>query len=210
MELSKDHVPPRQFYLKQIRETQNPNLYVAPSHKKCNEEYKEDEEYFYLSLYPVVAKNNPLLEDLYFQDIQRRSQQPQTPAKLREILSTAVTITEAGIYLPNGIRQISIDRKRIVRIITKIARGILFLSTKKYFEEHEIINIVFCDDSSKIIEPYKEVLRIQPFAGVCPDVFAHSHINHQSKSTRILLMLFWKAFMVVVIVKDGKSEEKKL
>ena len=46
MGLSMDHVPPRQFYMKQIRATQNLNLDVAPSHKNCNEAYKEDEEYF--------------------------------------------------------------------------------------------------------------------------------------------------------------------
>ena len=38
--LSMDHVPPRQFYMKQIRATQNLNLDKAPSHKRCNEAYK--------------------------------------------------------------------------------------------------------------------------------------------------------------------------
>ena len=71
-----DHVPPRQFYQKQIRQTQNLNLNVAPSHKRCNEAYKEDEEYFYLSMFPIVAMNYPAMETLYFQDIMRRSQQP--------------------------------------------------------------------------------------------------------------------------------------
>jgi hypothetical protein len=46
MGLSWDHVPPKQFYPKQIRETQNLNLDLVPSHKMCNENYKKDEEYF--------------------------------------------------------------------------------------------------------------------------------------------------------------------
>ena len=203
MELSMDHVPPRQFYHKQIRATQNLNLNVAPSHKRCNEAYKEDEEYFYLSMFPIVAKNNPMMEDLYFQDIIRRSQQPQMPSKLRKILSTAVTVTEGGIHLPNGRRRLTIDRERIKRVVSKIARGILFLSTERYFQEKQIICVNFYDNSSEIIDLYLPALKLHPLAGIYPDVFAHSHFS--SKGFRLLLMLFWKAFMFSVTVKDCKS-----
>ena len=203
MGLSRDHVPPRQFYPKQIRETQNLNLDIAPSHKRCNEAYKEDEEYFYLSLYPIVAKNNPMMENFYFQDIRRRANQPQAPAKLRRILSTAVTVTEGGIHLPNGMRRLTLERERIENVVAKIAKGILFLSTERYFEEQQIICMDFYDKSSEISEQYKLALQMNPLAGVYPDVFAHSHLNF--KDFRLLLMLFWKAFMFCVTVKDGKS-----
>ena len=33
---SSDHVPPKQFYVKEIRSAQNPNLWVVPTHKRCN------------------------------------------------------------------------------------------------------------------------------------------------------------------------------
>ncbi len=203
MGLSMDHVPPRQFYQKQIRSTQNLNLDTAPSHKRCNGAYKEDEEYFYLSLYPVVAKNNPKMETLYYQDILRRSQQPQTPAKLRKVLSTAETITEGGIHLPNGMRRLTLDRKRIVRIVAKIARGILFLSTARYFEEKQIISMNYYDKPSEIIDSYLPALQLNPLAGIYPDVFALSHFS--SGGLHLLLMLFWEAFMFSVTVEDCES-----
>ncbi len=205
MGLSKDHVPPKQFYMKQIRTTQNLNLNWAPSHKSCNKAYKEDEEYFYLSMYPYVAKNYPSMETVYYQDIIRRSQQPQTPAKLRKILSTAVTVTEGGIYLPNGMRRLTLERERIEKVVKKIARGILFLSTDRYFEEQQIIHTVFYDKPSEIIEPYKKALKLNPLVGVYPDVFVHSHLNFEGQGYRLLIMLFWKAFMFFITVKEGKS-----
>jgi hypothetical protein len=202
MALSMDHVPPRQFYMKQIRTTQNLNLDTAPSHKNCNEAYKEDEEYFYVSMYPIVAKNYPATETLYFQDIIRRSQQPQTPAKLRKILSTAVIVTEGGIHLPNGMRRLTLDRDRIERIVVKIARGILFLSTERYFGEQQIVCTNFYDKTSEI-DPFLPALQLHPLAGIYPDVFAHSHFS--SGGLRLLLMLFWKAFMFSVTVNDCES-----
>jgi hypothetical protein len=207
MELSMDHVPPRQFYPKQIRGTQNLNLNLAPSHKICNENCKKDEEYFYLSLYPIVAKNNPQMGVLCSQDIQRRAQKPQIHSIIRRIQSTAVTTTEGGIHLPSGMARFTLDGGRLERVAAKIARGILFLSTERYFEEQQIISMDFYNDTSEIIEPYKDTLRLEPLAGVYPDVFAHSHINFQGKGFRLLLMLFWKAFMFCVTVKDAADKK---
>ena len=195
MGLSMDHVPPRQFYMKQIRETQNINLDVAPSHRRCNESYKEDEEYFYASMYAYVAKNHPPMGTLYFQDLIRRSKRPQTPAKLRKILSTAVIVTEGGIHLPNGMRRLTLYRTRIERTVVKIARGILFLSIDRYFQEQQIISISFCDKASEI-DPFLPALRLHPLAGVYPDVFAHAH--YSLGGFRPLLMLFWQALCSVL------------
>lgn len=203
MRLAWDHVPPRQFYPKQIRGTQNLNLNLAPSHKMCNENYKKDEEYFYHSLYPIVAKNNPRMGILCSQDIQRRAQKPQTHSIIQRILSTAVTTTEGGIHLPSGMARFTLEGGRLERVAAKIARGILFLSTERYFEEQQIVHMDFYNDPSEIIEPYKRALQLNPLAGVYPDVFAHSHINFEGKGFRLLLMLFWKAFIFCVIVKDA-------
>jgi hypothetical protein len=206
MGLSWDHVPPKQFYPKQIRETQNLNLDSASSHKICNESYKNDEEYFYHSLYPIVAMNSPQMGILCSQDIQRRAQKPQTHAIIQKIISTAVTITEGGIHLPNGLARFTLDDQRLKRVARKISRGILFSATERYFEEQQIIHTDFYDDISAFLKSYKFALQLEPLAGVYPDVFAHSHINFQGRDLRLLLMLFWKAFIFCIIVKDKESE----
>ncbi len=202
MELSMDHVPPKQFYPKRVRASRNLNLNLAPSHKACNEDYKQDEEYFYHSLYPIITINNPRMGSLCSKDIQRRAQKPQTRNIIQKILSTAVTTTERGIHLPDGLSRFTLDGGRIERVAAKIARGILFLSTERYFEEQQIIRMDFYAKPSEIIEPYKFALQLNHLAGVCPDVFAHSHINFQGKGFRLLLMLFWKSFIFCATVKD--------
>lgn len=108
MELSMDHVPPKQFFPKQIRETQNLNLNSASSHRICNESYKNDEEYFYHSLYPIVATNNPQMGRLCEQDIQRRAEKPQSHRIIQQILSTKAPTTEGGIYLPPGLSRFTL------------------------------------------------------------------------------------------------------
>jgi hypothetical protein len=155
----------------------------------------------------MVTKNNPQMGDLCSQDIQRRAQKPQTHNIILEIQSTAVTITEGGIHLPSGLARFTLDGGRLERVAVKIARGILFFSTERYFEEQQIIRVDFYDDPSKIIKPYRYALQVELPAGVYPDVFAHSHLNFQGKDFRLLLMLFWKAFMFCVTVKDVAGEK---
>lgn len=201
--LSMDHVPPKQFYPKRVRATQSLNLNRAPSHKRCNEDYKQDEEYFYHSLYPIIAINNPRMGGLCSQDIQRRAQKPQTRNIIQKILSTAVTTTEGGIHLPDGLSRFTLDGGRIERVAAKIARGILFLSTERYFEEQQIICMSFYDKPSEIPDPILPALRLHPFDGIYPDVFEFSLLS--SGGLHLLLMLFWKAFMFSVTVKDCES-----
>ena len=71
MKLSMDHIPPKQFYPKSVRQQQNLNLELAPSHKKCNEEYRKDEEYFYHSLYLIVKPNSPNMGKIIWKDFKR-------------------------------------------------------------------------------------------------------------------------------------------
>jgi hypothetical protein len=202
MELSMDHLPPKQFYPKQIRKIQNLNLDKAPSHKMCNENYKKDEEYFYHALYQIIVKNNPQMGNCCFLDIQRRTHKPQTLNIIRRIQSTGTSLTEGGVHLPNGLACFTLDRDRLERVVRKIARGVLFSSTERYFEEQQIIRMDFYDDASEFLKSFKSAFQMTPLAGIYPDVFAHSHINFQGKGFRLLLMLFWKAFIFSVIAKD--------
>ncbi|HUU16350.1 MAG TPA: hypothetical protein VMW72_04305 [Sedimentisphaerales bacterium] len=91
---SDDHIPPKQFYPKEIRESENLNLQLAPSHGQCNNDFKDDEEYFYTSLYPLVVKYNPDMAANIFRDFVRRCQKSQMPAMLRNIFGDASGTTK--------------------------------------------------------------------------------------------------------------------
>jgi hypothetical protein len=203
MKLSMDHVPPRQFFPKQLRKAENLNLQLAPSHKKCNEDYREDEEYFYHSMYPIVAKNNPWMGSVFLQDLARRSDKPQTPAMLRKIFSAASLMTQGGIHLPSGMVEIALDEYRLQRVAAKIARGVLFLSIKQYFEDQQIVDMRFCLDESEVIDMYKISWELSSPSAVYTEVFSYKYFPDEGH--HFLSMLFWKAFMFCVTVHDDEG-----
>lgn len=116
--ISREHVPPKQFYPKQVRD--GLNLWVVPTHKSCNNHHKKDEEYFYHALYPLVAKANPRMAEVIWDDLKRRAQKPQTPTLLRGIVKTARTSTEEGIVLPRGVVRMDADLYRLQQVAMKI------------------------------------------------------------------------------------------
>ena len=101
--LSRDHVPPRQFYSKEIRSTADLNLWVVPAHKRCNNGYREDEEYFYHASYVPVQNANRTMGQVFHRDFLRRAKKPQTPAMARSLLNEFCAVTDGGIHLPPGI-----------------------------------------------------------------------------------------------------------
>ncbi|MBN1806013.1 MAG: hypothetical protein JW837_12250 [Sedimentisphaerales bacterium] len=200
MELSMDHVPPKQFFPKEIRIDENLNLEKVPSHKKCNNEYKDDEDYFYHSLYPLVANSNPDIAQVIFKDFARRSNNPQTPALIRKIFSDASRITEGGIILPANMVVINLDLYKIQRIAGKIARGVLFLSSKTFFPVSSIVDMRICEKESEVPEMYQLSWKVRPIKGSYPKVFSYRYFPFNEY--HIISLLFWEAFMFCVTIKD--------
>jgi hypothetical protein len=106
-ELSDEHVPPKAFYPKDIRE--GLNLQTAPSHKKCNEDYRKDEEYFQHAFLVEVLNKRPSITQHLVRDFSRRAEKAQTPAMAWRILKGVSNITSGDIHLPSGILQVEID-----------------------------------------------------------------------------------------------------
>ena len=172
LKLSRDHIPPKQFFPKQIRINENLNLEWAPSHKKCNNDYKNDEDYFFHSLYPLIANSNPGMAQTVFQDFVRRAHHPQTPALLREIFSNASQMSSGGILLPAYKVVINIDLVKIQRIAGKIARGVVFLKTGDYCPETNIVDMRLCETVSEIPEMYQLSWKATSMESTYPKVFS--------------------------------------
>jgi len=200
MKLSMDHVPPKQFFPKQIRIDENLNLEKVPSHKKCNNKYKDDEDYFYHSLYPLVANRNPNIAQVIFKDFARRSHNPQTPAMLRSIFSNASRTTKGGIILPANRVEIIVDIARIQRIAGKIARGVLFLSNKTFFPESNIVDMRICEQESEVPEMYQLSWKAASIASSYPKVFSYKYFVFNGH--HIISLLFWESFMFCVTIQD--------
>ena len=199
---SDDHVPPKQFYPKEIRESEKSlNLQLAPSHGACNNGYKLDEEYFYASLYPMVEKYNPEMAATILRDLERRCQKPQIPALLKKILGGVSRTSKGGIVLPEDIVEINIDLRRLQRIAGKIARGALFLSKGLYVREENIVDMRTCPEESEVLEMYQLSWKLAgSINGPYPKVFSYKYA--QFKDYHIISLLFWEAFMFCVTIED--------
>lgn len=200
MRLSRDHIPPRQFFPQPLRKQVNPNLDVAPSHKKCNNAYKDDEDYFYASLYTLVANGNSRMANVIFSDFVRRSKKQQTPAMLRKIFADASGISAGGIVLPPGRIEVHVDEARIQRIAGKIARGILFLSTGIFAPESGVVDMRLCEKESEVPELYQLSWQATLIEGRYPQVFSYRHFLFEDH--HIISLLFWEAFMFCVAIRD--------
>jgi len=204
MKLSMDHVPPRLFFPKELRKTEKLNLQRAPSHQKCNEGYRQDEEYFYHSLYPIVAKINPWMGDVIMRDFARKAKKPQTPAMLRKVFSSASLTTQGGIHLPSGMVEVILDECRLQRVAMKIALGVLFLAIGKYFTDRQIVDIRFCLSESEVVDMYRIAWQLSAMVAVDSKVFSYKYFYFADMGHHILSMLFWEAFMYCVTVRDGE------
>lgn len=203
LELSRDHVPPRQFYPKAIRQQEDLNLELVPSHKECNQDYRKDEEYFYHSLYPLVAENNPSMGQVILQDLGRRTHKPQTPAMIRNILKNVSGVTQGGIHLPPGKIVFNLDEFRLQRIAIKIARGVLALNNIVYISESNCFDLRFCEDESEVIELYRLLWEASPVYAVYQRVFSHKYFYLDN--VHYLCLLFWESFMYCLCFKENPA-----
>ena len=201
LKFSRDHIPPKQFFPKQIRNYENLNLEWVPSHKKCNNDYQDDEDYFYHSLYPLIANSNPGMAKMVFQDFVRRSRKPQTPTKLRNIFSSASRTSSGGILLPSNKVEINIDLFKIQRIAGKIARGVVFLKTGTYCPETNIVDMRICEAESEVPEMYQLSWKATSIESTYPKVFSFKYFPFLQEYY-ILSLLFWEAFMFCVTIQQ--------
>lgn len=197
-----DHVPPKQFYPKSLRTKLNLNLWVVPTHKRCNEDYREDEEYFYHAMSPIVGKNNPQMGKTIFADFARRTHKPQTPAMIRNILKSYSHVSNGGIYLPPGIVQFSVDKDRTQRVIIKIAQGLIYSDCDVYAPSENCKDIRLCSDKSDVPEVYSLSWQGAESKTVCQKVFAYRRF--ELENLHLLSMFFWESLMFCCAFEDPK------
>jgi hypothetical protein len=188
-----DHVPPKQFFPAEVRKSQSPNLWVVPTHKRCNEGYREDEEYFYHSLSLLVQNGNPNMGSVIYHDFSRRTQKPQTPAMLRALLKTASTVTPGGICLPPGIVRFGLDEYRVQRVAIKIAQGLFYLDQTRHLSRGSCKDIRLCEAESDVPKLYQLSWRGAGMKAVLPAVFSYRRCEFDN--LHLFSMLFWEAFM---------------
>jgi hypothetical protein len=203
LERSRDHVPPQQFYPKELRPQKGLNLQRLPTHKKCNEAYRKDEEYFYHAMYPMVRSGNAGMAALIHRDFVRRAHKPQTPAMMRRLRRNFCFVTDGGIHLPPGVVKYSVDDHRIQRVVLKIARGLLYTVAGRYMPLENAKDIRLCLEEREVPELYHLAWKARPARGVYQKVFSYRHFEFDG--LHLLSMLFWEAFMFCVAFEESED-----
>lgn len=153
--ITREHVPPKQFYPKSVRSQQNLNLWVVPTCRSCNNGYAPDEEYFYHALYPLVTKMNRKMGEVILHDLGRRAQRPQTPALIQSMLQTSRTTTAGGIVLPDHMVQLSVEERRIQQVAIKIARCLFFRDYNRPIPYEGCKDVRICEREEDVPEMYR-------------------------------------------------------
>jgi hypothetical protein len=200
-DMSDDHVPPKQFFPKKLRTKIKFNLQTAPSHKKCNGDYKNDEEYFYHCMYAAVERCNQKMAKSIYDDLQRRANKPQTRAMARRLLKDFKKVTEGGIHLPDGIVQFAVDEYRIQRVALKIAQGLVYLETNRHMPLENAKDIRLCLEENEVPELYQLGFRASPIKGSCPQVFSYRYFKFDTN--HLLSMFFWESFMFCTLFDEA-------
>jgi len=204
--LARDHVPPIAFYPKNVRA--GLNLQVAPSHKECNEAYREDEEYFQHAFFVEVLNQQPPITAHLKNDFLRRAQKTQTPAMIRKILKETFNVTPGGIHLPSNKYVMTIDQARIERVVLKIIRGLFYLENKNFLPLENAKDMRLCLDENDVPDMYKHYWPAVEPSGVDPRVFSYKYFNTCKYSLsgkypeldkfHLYSLLFWEAIMFCV------------
>jgi hypothetical protein len=191
--LSMDHIPPRQFFPKFVRANENPNLWKVPTHKRCNGDYKLDEEYFYHNLNPLVQNANGDMGAIMLQDLRHRASKPQTQVLIRSLLNGCKTKSPGGVLMPPGTIHISVDAYRVQRVATKIACGLFYRHHLRFMPRGNCKDIRLCESPKDVPEMYTLSWHFGDAVTVCPKVF--SYRTAAPDGHHFMSLLFWEAFI---------------
>lgn len=129
---TREHVPPRQFFLSRIMKNEKVNLLSLPTHKRCNEKYQLDEEYFF----GVIGAMN--IDSRFggeiFYDLKKKFTKEKSKPLLGKILRQ-IDKEPSGIILPKGQIALRWEINRIENVIWKILKGLYFIEYNQYLND---------------------------------------------------------------------------
>lgn len=214
--MTREHVPPRQFYPKSLR--QGRNLWTIWTCASCNASSKLDEEYFFHCFYPLVAKTRPSISQALGAELRRRVKHSQSQSLLRELLATKRSVTSDGIHLPPGIYSLEIDLFRAQQVAIKIARCLHFRDYRVVMAPERCLDIRLCERETDVPERYRiswdcakvpiSDLRVSPGGvvlppsghdgkaqAVLPEVFDYRSCHIEALDLYLYTLQFWESFM---------------
>lgn len=197
---SSDHVPPKQFYVDEIRKAHNPNLLTIVVHDECNKSYQYDEDYFVNTLAPFARGS--YAGDALLRDIFGKYESGIKRALVHKVFQEFERQPSSLVLPPNLVAK-RLEGERFHRVAWKIIRGLYF----HHF--HEVLPI----DTPNGIEivppdqpPPKEFflgLPDQPVHSQYPAVFDYKFAKFpEVHNFNYWAMLLWDRIILIVKFHD--------
>ena len=201
---SRDHVPPKQFYAKNIRKKHHPNLFTLPVHKSCNKAYQNDEDYFIHSIAPLTQGSYSGNE--IWEDIKHQFERPEG-LRIGNMISKEFDSRPSGLHLPNGKVLKRFDSERVWRVVWKILRGLFFKEHQRILPENTLRTYKVISPEHEVPPPEFAVVRDTPSRGQYPGVFDYKYIIiPELNNFHFWAMLFWSRIITLITFHDPECE----
>ncbi len=201
--VSRDHVPPKAIYPTDLRPEIRGQLITLPTHKSCNNSYKDDEDYFVQS-WGSTAIDTPVGKAL-FEDMKRTAKHSQGQ-RLAEMIYDEFDPMPGGIALPSHLIQKSIDPNKSRRIILKITRGLFSYVTSRILTNDCGFSYQLHDATGKPSDLLKFMAEGKS-RGVYPQAFDYTYHDctefPEIAHLHLFGMHFWQKLTVVAVVHDS-------
>lgn len=197
-----DHVPAKQFFPKAVRSTLRGRLWKVPTHKRCNQQCKLDEEYFYHYFYPLVGCQNEAMGRVMLEDLKRRAAEPQSRAIIRRMFREMTRQSPGGIHLPPNMVRVNFNMVRVQSVIMKIAKGLFYKDHGRHLSRDCCIHMEFCERVQDLQPIFCDLWRVRELQkdSAVPAVFRYWHMELDGQ--HYYSMLFWEAFMFCMIFRE--------
>jgi hypothetical protein len=193
--LTREHVPPAQFFPKKARKFNNLQLMTLPAR---NTDYSKDEEYFRTSV-GVIANDRPIGKELFI-EIQKQLNRGEAKGLRKRILGEFSSTISDRIHLPPRTMLKSIDSKRMYRVAWKIFRGAYFYDNGRFLNEDLDRRIWLVSETipdQQHLEPLRKLAVSQPERGRYPGAFAYKYGESTPPGIVTFALLFWDQVMFI-------------
>lgn len=209
-ECNDDHVPPIQLYSKEVRVSQNlSHPLLLRTHKKCNESYSLDEQYFVHTFIPMAIGS--VAGTSLWNEIRGKYLKGKY-LPLRQRALSEFEERPSGLMLPSGkvIKRFNADR--VWGVVWKITRG-LFLDKFHTFLPQDTPRGFELVGPGEQPPEWFELVRSQPSLGTYPSVFDYKYVKLEypddPKVLHTLAMLFWDRLIMVTTFEDPSCKREK-
>jgi len=210
VDLSADHVPPKQFYASFLRKEFNlDKMDTMPTHIGCNKSYQNDEDYFVHTFAPLIMNNSRSGKALW-KDIKKNFQRKEGLILGQKVLKEFSEKTEGGIILPGELIFKKFDGDRVWRVVWKIVKGLFYKEYKRVLPDNTIKIFDLLQPEINALPETFQYVRDTPSRGRYAEVFDYKYIAvKELNNFHYWALLLWDKIIMTIAFHDPDCKCEK-